>query len=415
MLHDGEWSTLFEAFDKLAEAGEHGMSKLHHALLQRLSVSHARTIASEGDAPHPGAGVARTSKGVFVTSKALVEEVLLNAEGNYTIEGYLPRMRRSIGEIYLGLDDGPEYRRLSKASNAAISAVTRREAFDRARKETLEAVAALKYPDDFDMLAVADVVLAKLCAYWFDIPDGTFVVAGGFGLSDFSPPGKCPADYTPPSGFIVHPDPDLLMTMAGQCTGQILRESVKNFVAAQRASDKPPRGSITRALFEEFPNSPQDDDTLARTIVGVMMGALPTINGNLTSVVNLWRASGQFAELKAKVKASAIADPFERATAVVEAAMMRTMQTSPTPDALWRTAAKDHTLGPAQVAAGDKIYLSIVSATHEDRAADVTDVRLLFGGDRSKSPHPTHACPGYEMGMGVLLGVISGVLESVVS
>ena len=34
-----------------------------------------------------------------------------------------------------------------------------------------------------------------------------------------------------------------------------------------------------------FPNS-EDNDLLARTIVGVMMGALPTINGNLITIDN---------------------------------------------------------------------------------------------------------------------------------
>jgi len=35
----------------------------------------------------------------------------------------------------------------------------------------------------------------------------------------------------------------------------------------------------------------------------------------------------------------------------------------------------------------------------------------IFGGDRSTTPHATHACPGYAMAMGVLLGAINAVLE----
>ena len=34
----------------------------------------------------------------------------------------------------------------------------------------------------------------------------------------------------------------------------------------------------------------------------------------------------------------------------------------------------------------------------------------LFGGDRSLTPHPTHACPGFEMGFGILLGIVYGVV-----
>ena len=91
-----------------------------------------------------------------------------------------------------------------------------------------------------------------------------------------------------------------------------------------------------------------------------------------------------------------------------------TMQMTPTPDALWRLAVKEHTIGtthPVQVHPGDKIYLSVVKATQEDLAAGITDVRPLFGGNRSLSPHPTHACPGFEMGFGILLGIVYGVVD----
>jgi len=74
-------------------------------------------------------------------------------------------------------------------------------------------------------------------------------------------------------------------------------------------------------------------------------------------------------------------------------------------------AVKDHTLGTTQVRAGDKIYLSVVRATQEDLGNGITDVCPLFGGDRSKQPHPTHACPGFEMGFGILLGIVYGCVE----
>ena len=232
-------------------------------------------------------------------------------------------------------------------------------------------------------------------------------------MSNLVGPARCPGDYTPPSGYIVHPDPDLLLTHIGQRTGQILREAVSKFVASMRRSEKSPVGSITKALFEEFPN-PEDNDLLARTIVGVMMGALPTINGNLITIVKTWQKTATLYVLQAKLKKSSQSDEFARAHEVVEQPMQETMQMTPTPDSLWRMAAKDHTLGtknPVQVRAGDKIYLSVVKATQEDLRAGITDVCPLFGGNRSVSPHPTHACPGFEMGFGILLGIVYGVVE----
>jgi hypothetical protein len=390
-----------------------GVSAIWGMVLETLSDKHAKAAAAW--AVDQKGGVGRTPDGILVTSKELVMQVLLNADGNYTIEGYQPRMEQSIGLIYLGMDWGPEYVRQSTPSNAAIGKVTRREAFELALKETRASLAALPDPGDFDIQAVSDTVFAALCKYWFDVPDGEFMRAGGFRLSNLLPPGRCPGDYTPPSGYIVHPDPDVVLTFLGQRTGQILRQEVGKFVAARRKPGAAPVvGSITKALFEEFPNSPGDDDLLARTIVGVMMGALPTINGNLVTIVRTWQRTATLMVLQAKLKSSSEPDEFVRAHEVIEQPMQQTMQMTPTPDALWRLAVKDHILGttdPVQVHAGDKIYLSVARATQEDLRNGITDVRPLFGGNRSVSPHPTHACPGFEMGFGILLGIVYGVVD----
>jgi hypothetical protein len=86
---------------------------LDHLVDKHLQAAAAMKINPEG-------GVARTPEGIVVTSKELVLQVLLNTDGNYTIEGYQPRMEQSIGVIYLGMDWGPEYERQSTPANAAI-------------------------------------------------------------------------------------------------------------------------------------------------------------------------------------------------------------------------------------------------------------------------------------------------------
>ena len=56
--------------------------------------------------------------------------------------------------------------------------------------------------------------------------------------------------------------------------------------------------------------------------------------------------------------------------------------------------------------------MSIVSATQESllrRKRRRLD--LLFGGKRQGDHHPTHACPGYKMAMGVILGMLASLLE----
>ena len=389
-----------------------GLSAMWGLVLDHLVDKHAQAVAATR--VNPEGGVARTPDGVVVTSKELYLQVLLNADDNYTNAGYQKRMEQSFGPIFLGMDWTPEYVKESTPTNAAIGRVTRRDAFEVTLKEARAALPSVPAPGGIvDIQALSDIVLAKVCSHYFDIPDGVYVKAGGFGISNFAPPGVCPADYTPPSAYIFHPDPDPLLTFAGQRTGQILRESVNKYVADKRASGQLPTAQLARALFEQFPD-PNDNDLLARTIIGVMTGALPTINGNLVGVVKAWQRTATLMALGAKFKASTQSDDFLRAHEVIELPMRQAMQMQPTPDFIWRLAKKDHTLGtknPVQVKAGDKIYLSIVQATQEDLRAGSDDVCPIFGGDRSKDPHPIHSCPGFEMGFGILLGIAYGVVE----
>ena len=389
-----------------------GLSAMWGLMLDHLVDKHAQAVAAAR--VNPEGGVARTPGGIVVTSKELYLQVLLNADDNYTNVGYQKRMEQSFGPIFLGMDWTPEYVKESTPTNAAIGGITRRNAFEVTLKEARTALPSVPAPGGIvDIQALSDVVLAKVCSHYFDIPDGVYVKAGGFGLSNLVAPGVCPADYTPPSAYIFHPDPDALLTFVGQRTGQILRESVNRYVADKRASGQLPTAPLTRALFEQFPD-PKDNDLLARTIIGVMTGALPTINGNLVGVVKAWQRTATLMALGAQFKASTQSDDFLKAHEVVEFPMRQAMQMQPTPDFIWRLAKKDHTLGtknPVQVKAGDKIYLSIVQATQEDLRAGSDDVCPIFGGDRSKDPHPIHACPGFEMGFGILLGIVYGVVE----
>ena len=389
-----------------------GVSTMWGLVLDHLVDKHTQAVA--GTRVNPAGGVARTPDGIVVTSKELYLQVLLNADDNYTNAGYQRRMEQSFGPIFLGMDWDAEYEKESTPVNAVIGKVTRREAFEITLKETRAALPAIPAPNGMvDIQALSDVVLAKVCSHYFDIPDGVHVKAGGFGVSNLVSPGVCPADYTPPSAYIFHPDPDPLLTFIGQRTGQILRESVGNYVAAKRASGQLPSAPLTRALFEQFPDA-KDNDLLARTIIGVMTGALPTINGNLVTTVKAWQRTATMMALGAQLKANTETDEFAKAHTVVEPSLRQAMQLQPTPDFIWRTAKKDHTLGtkdPVEVKAGEKIYLSIVQATQSDLRSGNDDVCPIFGGDRSKSPHPIHACPGFEMGFGILLGITYGVVD----
>lgn len=347
-----------------------------------------------------------------VCGKKLVMKVLMDLEGNYSVSGYAERMGQSFGHIYLGLDKtDPEYDRQSAVSNAAIGKITERDAFSRALAETRAVMKVFSGTVTYDIQDLSDQVLAALCTGWFDVPDGINVVAGGQSL--FRPP-KCPGHFAAPSGFIFQPEPNVLTAFAGRLQGQWLHEAMLEFVRARRASGKPLKGELSKALFAAFPESPGQDDLLARTLVGVMIGLLPTVQFNLINTMHKWGKT-TFDRLKHDFLSHPETDLYVRAGAVIRKPLIATMQQVPMPPKVWRTAVRDHDLGDnpvIRVKTGTRVAVDIQSATLEDHDANIEDVTPIFGGDRRQTPHPTHACPGLWMGMGILLGIVAGTLEA---
>jgi hypothetical protein len=97
--------------------------------------------------------------------------------------------------------------------------------------------------------------------------------------------------------------------------------------------------------------------------------------------------------------------------------MREAMHMRPMPQVGWRTALQDHRLGDdprhaIDVKAGDRVVMSIVSATQQSLADGLDDGRLMFGGVRAgqDGSYPTHACPGYEAAIGAMLGSLAGLL-----
>jgi hypothetical protein len=397
------------------------------ALLEDV-IEEARKRPFDTGAPVRGArgaeGVSRTGSGVTVNSKKSVMGVFLDAGQNYTVEGsddpgnpvqgYRQRARASFGEIYLCLDKGAEYDRQARNVNAAIQSLTEADAFALALRETRKVLAS--NPDAAadpagHMEACTIKILSALCEIWFDLPDTVNMVEGGFQIHS-DPPGRCPADFALASGFIFTPEPPPIIGSLGVSLGRVLRQAVLKFVTDMRATNTAPQGILIRAIFANF--AAGEEDLIARTIVGVMVGMLPTVDHNLQNIVADWAANRRFPELRNALRQHGGTDPHQRASAVLLKPLMQSMQGNPVPPAVWRTAAKPHVLGtspPVNVTVGEKVTISIIDATQEDLQAGINDVFPVFGGDRSASPHPTHACPGYKAAIGIMLGVLNGLLE----
>ena len=140
---------------------------------------------------------------VVVDTTDLVMEVFLDTDENYSIAGYNERASSSFGEIYLGMDKGPEYDRQSTKVNEAIQRITGAEAFGLALQEARKLLAANPDANDED---ISIKVQAALCRHWFDLPDEINVVELWMrDDGEINPPARCPGDFIYPSGYIFFP------------------------------------------------------------------------------------------------------------------------------------------------------------------------------------------------------------------
>ena len=368
-------------------------------------------------------GVLRTPYGVLVCSKNLVMDVFNNSQNRYTVSGYAERMRKSFGEIYLGMDDGTRYQRESQAANAAIMAVEEKDGFKAAFEQTQtvvrqlvsSAVAGVAGVEvTMEVKDVVDGVLAGLSEKWFGVPDGTQVVGGGWHWSKENLPPTCPGHFHSPSRYIFQPNPGDEAAQVGERHGQRLREAVLLYVEEQRQKSRSTDALLARGLFDSIPD-PNENGRLASTLIGVMMGFLPTVDGNLRGLLYEWVNDRSLWDHQIAYLSSTGADAFERASRSLRQPLQRTLLLRPVPELVWRTALTRHNLGPLEVTPGERIVVSIVSAAQELLLDDVDDdkvLSVLFGGLRADSPHPTHACPGYKMATGVMLGLLAGLLET---
>ncbi|GCL60982.1 hypothetical protein [Pseudaquabacterium pictum] len=379
-------------------------------------------------------GALRTPYGVLVASETLVNEVLRNAHGHVTVDGYQQRLRDSIGEIYLGLDDGSAYQQQSAACNRAIMALDFDHGFTPAFEAARDALAAFvqdaqdRAADDrssrwdlaLDARELIDAVLAALCENWFGLSElgGHFVRGGSSWPADGADCGmtpRYPGHFTAASRATFQPAPGDLARRLSRNHGQAVRRAMQAFLAANMATTAP----VTRAVLDDVitragPGGQPDLDLAGRTIAGALMGFLPTTSGSLRRILAEWLQDGTLAALRASHPAAAGWNVPADARQRMHARLRETMQARPVPELIWRTARRAHVLQdgsePAcSVEAGDTVVLALVSATQQALARGGGDVMPIFGGRRDMPTSPTHACPGYLAAMGVIVGVLAAV------
>ena len=375
-------------------------------------------------------GVLRTPFGILVADREMVQQVLADSDTKLTITGYLPRMQRSFGILYLGRDAGQEdqaYEQESEACNAAIMALDQRGAFEMARAVTQQVLgfmvketigyAAADGASSWDLTVevheLVDPLLGAFCEEWFGLSeDGGYFRRSGYrwDWKPSDPPGY-PGHFLSPSRYIFQPHPNKEVEAIGAAHGTAVRSAMIKFLDKFKSEITAP---VTRAVLDS-PRAAGDIAFVARTIAGAMMGFIPTTDGNMRRILNEWLREGNLWALRARY-AGTVAKDYTDALNRLRDDFVPAMQLRAVPELIWRTAIIAHTLGQdehqVEVRPGDIVVAGAVSATQQNLVEGRQDLYHAFGGNRRVKGHPTHSCPGADPALAVMLGFFSALVET---
>jgi len=299
--------------------------------------------------------------------------------------------------------------------------------------------------------------LGLVCSQWFGLPDAgqTIMRNGGWNwhkaTDDANPDGpslrtaQCPGDCLSPSRGAFYPQPTDTIKMFAHDHGRAIKKAGQAFVDKYVKTGTKPPGSFAGAMFDLHQKGELSDDGYARNLIGIMVGAMPPMDGNLRGVLvewlgeaTLWRHQGAYLRAQAKPGISR----YKAAREALYSPMARAMCKRPAPDLIYRRARKDITLAAnadrkaqlgardVQVEKDDTVIVSLVSVAQRSlRNPDLTDERrvsIIFGGDRiapwqgEYAPdgtlvypeNPVHACPAKKLAMGAMLGILAALLDA---
>jgi Dyp-type peroxidase family len=336
------WKTCLEDFGEKdpAELGEGpavwAALRAYHGGALRVPYG----IVAEGETP---------PEVVLVAGKDLVMRVFENGERHYSMRGQMARMKQSFGPIFLGLDEGEDYREISRI-NETIMEIGRPVAFALAYSTAaawLEEVMGLfcriygppQEPPGEGRWGELDLrrdfitpVLAGICNFWFGIPDSlaveanpklgvthkptvidacrpAHVVPGGWSWNAVHKP-LCPGHFLATSRYCFYPDPVPRVQAYGKAQGRKLREAARAHFQEKRN----PAAPIAEALAKLFASRPGDkEDEIARTLIGVMTGFLPPTDASLRWTLYEWLEEKSFWRLQHALVSAPPAAPLDPA------------------------------------------------------------------------------------------------------
>ena len=414
-------------------------------------------------------GALKTAYGVLVGSADGVRTVL-EEDKTFSVRRYWSRMKHTFGEHYLGMNPEPQplsasalatrsddatsaqaqggdfddqaddaagyasevpaqaYLRSAEVPNQFAMDISRKVAYECALRHTL-AWFERQPRLDADVTTLAREVPYAIAAELFGLP-GEPLMSAGPETPTAERPARCPVDFQRVSQFIFHPRPSLALGEAARRRGAVVKEQLSAFVGSSEAADAP-FCKYYRAHAKNLGEAPiEGAPALAgkagevSALTGLVNGFTVPTSASFLSVLiqwldseQLWRHQrwlyGKASEddaIRRQLLLGSVSEEDLRGGPLVQG-IFAALTNVPVPDLLHRVATGSRSLGDVAVSPGERVVVSLASATLDRRLRGEPDAwSLLFGGDRGLSDYPVHACPGYKMAVGVLVGMLVGVL-----
>jgi Dyp-type peroxidase family len=376
-------------------------------------------------------GFKTTPFGALVGDAEGVVGVLSNYE-TYSVCEYDNRMKASVGPLYLGFDPGAPYARASALPNRFAASISRKEAFDRSLR-TARAVLANVSPMDppsggpkrtgIDVPWLTAQVIGLLSKGWFGLPDGmtpdeTKYMAIGATPVDEHP--CCPGDFEIAAAYIFQPWPGAPVESMARDRGRLIWNAATSYVEDYKRAYKASGSAGPNQLLNEILKDPDGPDPV-QSLIGLMNGFVSPTTVTFINVMSHWIEGGDLWRVRQWVQdclpVETCGDKICADGGHVFRAMVGAMARNPVPNLLPRTrakktdvcphGAKDALSTPIDSAADTRVVVSLASAAADGAPAE----SVLFGGAGPGQRQPVHSCPGKEMALGVLLGLITAIAE----
>jgi len=364
-----------------------------------------------------------TPYGLLLAHRDLVLQALQDdGQKAHSVCGYGRRFNDTVGDGYLGFDGQAHAQEAETGVNSAIEKISVQQAFDLTRKKARELFAPFGvFPTRvsgakevellLDLSIFSELVLARLCTEWFGLPDAQQNLMTDRTRSK-PDNASCPASFLSISRYVFWPHPSSKERRKAIDDGHLIQDAVKGMLQL---------GTPLVGLSEEIRKTLTDTgqvDAIARTIAGVMLGFPPTVHINFLRIMRGWieqrggagdNDDGSGGASLWDLQSALIAEQAggqAGASEMLKAELLEQMRQHPAPEVIWREKPGSK-LGPKNEEP-DKIVLSLAGVMQTDAGADES---IMFGGTREKGyGHGVHACPGYKMAVGVMLGMATEVL-----